>query len=49
MERQAKALCGELMIPYEVFYLNKDIDDISTRTDSSYSQARYFIKVVCKK
>lgn len=48
MEWQAKALCGELMIPFDIFCSNKDIDNICERTDSSHSQARYFIKVVCK-
>ncbi len=41
MEWQAKALCGELMIPYELF-INSSIEKIMKETDSSYSQARYY-------
>ena len=41
IEWQAKALCGELMIPYENF-ITKSIDKIMNETDSSYSQAKYY-------
>ncbi len=41
MEWQAKALCGELMIPYELF-IDSSIEAIMKETDSSYSQARYY-------
>ena len=45
MEWQAKALCGELMIPYEDFLL-ASIQEIMDKTDSSFSQARYYVDVV---
>ena len=45
MEWQAKALCGELMIPYDEF-LDADIHEIMEKTDSSFSQARYYVDVV---
>ncbi len=45
-EWQAKALCGELMIPFEKFK-NKTIREIMNETSSSYSQASYFKSVVC--
>ena len=46
MEWQAKALCGELMIPYESFK-DKTIEEIVNETNSSFSQACYFKNVVC--
>lgn len=46
MEWQAKALCGELMIPFEEFK-DKSIKEIMSETNSSYSQASYFKSVVC--
>ncbi len=46
MEWQAKALCGEFMIPFEVFK-DKTIEEIVRETDSSFSQASYFKDVVC--
>lgn len=45
MEWQAKALCGELMIPYYDF-LNADVSEIMKKTDSSFRQARYYIDTV---
>lgn len=47
MEWQAKALCGELMIPYD---LCKDMDicEILDTTNSSLEQAKFFIKRVVK-
>ena len=47
MEWQAKALCGEVMIPYEKckkYSLRK----IVKKTNSSYDQARYFLNHVVK-
>lgn len=48
VEWQAKALCGELMIPYEKCK-NLDINEIIELTKSSEKQAKYFIFKVCKK
>lgn len=48
MEWQAKALCGELMIPYEKC-MNRDLDNIIKVTGSSREQALYFKSKVCKK
>lgn len=47
MEWQAKALCGEVMIPYERCK-NYDLREIVTKTNSSYDQARYFLNYVVK-
>ena len=46
VERQAKALCGEFMIPYERFK-DKTVEEIINETNSSFSQANYFKNVVC--
>lgn len=48
IEWQAKALCGELMIPYNEFK-NASIEEICEKTNSSYAQAEYFINNVVKK
>ncbi len=47
MEWQAKALCGELMIPFEKCK-NRDLDYIIKVTGSSREQALYFKRNVCK-
>ena len=47
MEWQAKALCGEVMIPYEKCK-NYSLDKIISKTQSSTEQARYFINKVVK-
>lgn len=47
VEWQAKALCGELMIPYEECK-SLDIKEIIKLTKSSEKQAKYFIAKVCK-
>lgn len=44
MEWQAKAMCGELMIPHDECY-NMTIDEIMENTNSSFQQAEYFVKV----
>lgn len=46
MEWQAKALCGEVMIPFDQFK-DKTIEEILEKTSSSYLQASYFKCVVC--
>lgn len=48
MEWQAKALCGELMIPYEECK-NYDLKTIIEETNSSDKQALYFLSNVVKK
>ena len=48
MEWQAKALCGEIMIPYDVF-TESSIKEIMECTGSSYTQARYYVEVVLKR
>ena len=47
MEWQAKALCGELMIPFEECK-NWSLDKIIKETNSSREQAQYFIDHVAK-
>lgn len=47
MEWQTKALCGEIMIPYDRCK-DKTIKSIIRYTNSSYEQALYFINVVKK-
>lgn len=47
-EWQAMALCGELMIPYEACK-SMDLDTIVAKTNSSRSQAEFFIKHVATK
>lgn len=47
MEWQAKALCGELMIPFDIFK-DKPLKEIIIETNSSLLQANYFLTVVCK-
>lgn len=47
MEWQAKALCGEIMIPYERCK-NYTIKQIIRRTKSSYEQAKFFLEKVVK-
>lgn len=47
-EWQAKALCGELMIPYEVCK-TMDINTIIIKTNSSREQAEFFVKYVATK
>ena len=42
MEWQAKALCGEVMIPYEVCK-NCSLEEIIKMTQSSTEQAKYFL------
>ena len=44
MEWQAKAMCGELMIPIEECY-NMSIEEIMITTNSSYQQSEYFASV----
>lgn len=44
MEWQAKAMCGELMIPIEECY-NMSIEEIMITTNSSYQQSKYFASV----
>ena len=46
-EWQAKALCGEVMIPYEKCK-NYSLEEIISKTQSSTEQARYFINRVVK-
>ena len=41
---QAKAMCGELMIPIEECY-NMSIEEIMITTNSSYQQSEYFASV----
>ena len=48
MEWQAKALCGELMIPYEKCK-NYSFKQIVSRTNSSDKQTEYFLTWVAKK
>ena len=48
MEWQAKALCGELMIPYERCK-NLTFKQIIYRTGSSKEQVNYFLDKVIKK
>ncbi len=45
MEWQAKALCGEVMIPYETCK-NCSLDEIIKMTNSSKEQAKYFLNRV---
>ena len=47
MEWQAKALCGEVMIPYEKCK-NYSLEEIIYRTRSSTEQAKYFLNTVAK-
>ena len=47
MEWQAKALCGEIMIPYEECK-NYSFEQIVSITDSSNEQAKYFLRRVVK-
>lgn len=47
MEWQAKALCGEVMIPYERCK-NYSLNEIIEKTQSSTEQAKYFLDHVLK-
>ncbi len=47
MEWQTKALCGEVMIPYEKCK-KYSLREIVKKTNSSYDQARYFLNHVVK-
>ena len=47
MEWQAKALCGEVMIPYERCQ-NYSLTDLIEKTNSSTEQAKYFLNNVLK-
>lgn len=47
MEWQAKALCGEVMIPYERCQ-NYSLTDLIEKTSSSTQQAKYFLNTVLK-
>ena len=47
MEWQAKALCGELMIPYEKCK-SLSLKQIMSRTNSSKEQAKYFMASIAK-
>lgn len=47
-EWQAKALCGELMIPYDQCK-NMELNTIIKETNSSYEQALFFINNVVKR
>lgn len=47
MEWQAKALCGEVMIPYERCQ-NYSLTDLIEKTSSSTEQAKYFLNTVLK-
>lgn len=47
MEWQAMALCGEIMIPYEICK-DYSFKQIVSRTDSSDEQTKYFLRWVVK-
>lgn len=47
MEWQAKALCGELMIPYEICK-SLPVEKIMELTDSSFEQACFFVDFIAK-
>lgn len=47
MEWQAKALCGEVMIPYERCK-NYSLNEIIEKTQSSTEQAKYFLDHILK-
>ena len=47
MEWQAKALCGEIMIPFEK-YRKMSFEEIIEKTKSSKTQASYFIHHIAK-